>query len=192
MANGMNRAGWTLPGSTVLMSVAVLLATVAGCSDTVEEPAEPAVAAMFHPSIAKVGQKVRFDASRSWTDKDAAKEAREGATLVRYTFLVADGTPETNTAASFYDHVFSKAGTYAVQLTATDDLGRITIARSTIAIAADYSPACDANTAKSCASGQCDGDRCAVLACAGDAACSTGTTAGLRCVEGMCKVSSSP
>ena len=184
---------------SVLMSASLAgpcVATV-GCSDTVVEPAEAPVAALLHPEIAKIGEKVRFDASRSWTAKDAAKDAREGATLVRYTFLVADGSAAKSTAASFYEHAFEKAGSYAVQLTATDDLGRQTVAKSTIAVAADYSPACDAASAKACGSGECAGDTCAVVACAGDAACTTAAgavsgAAGSTCVAGACKTASSP
>jgi hypothetical protein len=161
-----------------------------GCGELEADVAKPAVAALEHPEIARVGESVRFDAAGSWVDTAGDEVPRDGATLVRYEFLVADGSATKATGASFAEHTFDKAGTFAVKLTIVDDLGRTSEVQSKIHIAADYTASCDAATAKQCTSAKCAGDRCAVLACAGDKACASfGADVGATiCEAGVCAV----
>lgn len=172
----------------VVVCVVIALAMLA-CGEPVAEVPDAPVAALQHPEIAKTGERIRFDAAGSWVDSSAQDVAREGATLVRFDFLFADGSAAKSTAANFAEHTFTSPGTYAVSVTAYDDLGRASVASSTIAVAADYTSTCGGTSVGACASFKCLGDRCAVVACAGDRGCeelgaSTGSTA---CLDGVCK-----
>jgi PKD repeat protein len=84
----------------------------AGAGDVVIPPDQGPVAAFTDPT-ARVGQTVQFDGSGS-SDSDG--------TVARYDWSFGDGTTDPDGGPKV-SHVYTKAGTYSVTLTVTDDSG---------------------------------------------------------------------
>lgn len=157
------------------------VATLAACSQTVEHELPPPVAGLVHAELARVGEAVTFDGATSAVAQSAAQPAR----LVGFRLAVADGSPAVDLALPVTQHTFLLPGTYAVELTITDDHGRKAAVTSAVRIVEDFAPTCDGATP--CAAGPCLGGACAVLACGGDPACPASLGGGaVYCNRGQC------
>lgn len=90
---------------------------------------------------ALVGQETLLDASSS-SDDDGL--------LVRYRFLIADGSPEKPSANAMVTHIFRFAGIFAVRLTVFDDRGGKNSVALTIPVVAGGQP----GTTEKCVEGR--------------------------------------
>ena len=87
----------------------------------------PTAAFRFSPSTPGINTDVFFDAAESFADRAT------GRTLVRYEWSFGDGTTATGSTTT---HRFSAAGTYAVVLRVTDDVGSTDEQVTTVSVAA--------------------------------------------------------
>lgn len=175
--------------SATLMLVSLI--ALSACTTVKTVVLGPPVAGMRHVALARIGEKVRFDASTSAVAHDPANAAAPGSVLTRFEFEVAlpDGTTQVSQASPLFDRTFDVAGTFAVAVTVQDDRGIQSKTVSTIEIVADYTGVCNSTDASACPSGICVGDVCKTFACAAQPACPLpldGTA--LTCDRGFCVV----
>ena len=107
----------------------------ASTSQTIDVAGGTAPSASFltSPSAPRVGENVNFNAS--------ASRPATGRTIRSYDWDFGDGTQKTTTTP-ITAHDYQTAGTYAVTLVVTDDVGRAAVANGTVTIVAD-SPTAD-------------------------------------------------
>ncbi len=175
--------------------ILISLIAPAACTTVKTVVLGPPVAGLRHVALARIGEKVRFDASTSAVAHDPANAAAPGSILTRFEFEVAlpDGTTQVSQASPLFDRTFGVAGTFAVAVTVQDDRGIQSKTVSSIDIVADYTGVCNSADASACPSGVCVGDVCKTFACAAQPACplpGDGTT--LTCDRGYCVVQPQP
>ena len=107
----------------------------ASTSQTIDVAGGTAPSASFltSPSAPRVGENVNFNAS--------ASRPATGRTIRSYDWDFGDGTQKTTTSP-ITSHDYQTAGTFAVTLVVTDDVGREAVANATVTIASD-SPTAD-------------------------------------------------
>ncbi len=169
-----------------------------GCSEEPPPLALPApVAGLLHPEIARVGQKVLFDASPSAVARvpEGAAEIPPGTVLTEFRFAIADGTAPIKQTSPWLERTFASPGHFAVTLSVVDDRGLLSSVESKIHIVNEFTANCPQGDGAICDSRLCSGDVCAVLACAGQPACPPDlASTELTCSGGFCvaEVASSP
>lgn len=95
--------------------------------------AAPTASFLTSPTAPRVGENVNFNAS--------ASRPATGRTIRSYDWDFGDGTQKTTTSP-ITSHDYQTAGTFAVTLVVTDDVGREAVANATVTIASD-SPTAD-------------------------------------------------
>jgi PKD repeat protein len=95
--------------------------------------AAPTASFLTSPTAPRVGENVNFNAS--------ASRPATGRTIRSYDWDFGDGTQKTTTTP-ITSHDYQTAGTFAVTLVVTDDVGREAVATATVTIAND-SPTAD-------------------------------------------------
>lgn len=156
------------------------------CSHTAAVDLPPPVPGLMLPSLAAVGQTVQLSAT---TTAIAAASNGQTAVITRFRFAVADGTPAVELAEAATSHVFTQPGHYAVELTVFDNQARSASVQASIEIVNEFETLCLPDASTGCDGAPCLAGACAVLACAGDAACPTAITgAATHCWQGNCVV----
>jgi len=101
------------PNRTVLMLLTILAASLAGCTGTFDGTVDPRADLVAFPTSIQQGASVNFDASNS--------DAIEGV-ITEYQWDFGDGTTESSITA-FATHVYSKPGTFTIEVTVVNDGG---------------------------------------------------------------------
>jgi hypothetical protein len=177
----------------VVMGIALI---VTACEDTAADDLPDPLAGLQHPEMVRVGAKATLDgrlsAAASVEDPDPGAPL-PGSRIASYRFAIADGSPAQERIVGVLEHVFTTPGDYGVVLTVADDRGIESSVASKIRVKQDYTPICGTDDigAAGCASGQCMGDVCSVMACAGDAVC-VAVDGSLQCVDGFCVAAKQP
>lgn len=155
------------------------LCTLVACDDGASTaPAQPPIAGLLVPQVARVGQPVVLDASAT---------AVAGTPLDRFVWTVADGSAAIETAAAQHSHTFAATGSYAVRVQVVDRAGRSTTATGRVEVVSDFAPSCAPGDTAGCAVGACVDGSCADLACAATPACAEALVgAAAQCVAGAC------
>lgn len=160
--------GWC-PAHLAAASAVVL----ASCADAVPDTAlPPPVAALSHPTVARLGQPVTFSAANSAVATVAGRPD-QSARLVKFRFQVADGSEAADTAAAQWQHTFAQAGNFAVSVVVQDDRGQTSAVQSSLQVVVDLAQVCSGTADPGCPSGLCDQGVCTAAACAGASACPT-------------------
>lgn len=167
-----------------LLPLTLGLLTIAACDDGASPAVPLPIAGLLHPEVARVGEAVTLDASTSAVAQ--VQPGKPGGRLVRFRFLVADGSAAVESGEPRLVHAFSSPGSYAVQVTVVDDLGREAKVGSRVEVVSDYQAVCGATAQNDCPSGLCSGEACAVLACGGAPACPGSGGVPLVCQAGVC------
>ena len=172
------KAIWAVAGLTALV----------GCADDgVDTALPPPVAALSHPSVARLGQPVTFSVANSAVATVAGRPDKS-ARLVKFRFQVADGTAAAETASAQWQHVFSQPGSYAVSVEVHDDHGQSSTVQSGLQVVVDLAQVCSGTTDPGCPSGLCDQGACTTAACAGPSACPSALFgAAPMCAAGLCR-----
>ncbi len=168
-----------------LWALALTTLTVAcGTPDAATPP--PPLAGLQHPEVVRVGQAVTFDASSTaaGTLRDSKGAVVDVVDIVRYRFVVADGSAARESALPTWSHTFDGPGIFALSVTVEDEQGRESTVTSSVHVAADYTPTCTEQDPGGCDSGRCSGDVCSRIACADQPVCPGDTT----CSGGFCLV----
>ena len=170
----------------------VLVVLACSCSKAATPTLPPPIAGFWHPSAARVGEPVVFDASTTAVAQAPADDpGAAGARVTGFRFEIAT-FPAVDQALPTLSWTFNGAGHYALRLVVTDDAGRQSSVDSAIDIVADLADACTGASAPACGSGVCASGQCATFACAGDPACPALSGQTLACSDAACAVSAAP